>query len=230
MKRGIFVSVCAENPDKSSSWRKWDEKQQVRQGRRRRRWWSCHNGCSGLQNVKLQECLDAGRGEERTPAGQHLLPLSWSVVTFRRRRTRSSSVSPLSVSRDFRLRELVDLFSVSYSKRKAWEALWGQMMPSSSCTQLQNLSHCSCRAACQALPLVPEQQLGSTPQPTLIWAHAAGTNHTHYTSGGGYQAEERCPGPATDEQILMFVGNCQLPPFWHVKNLKKLLESYHAHN
>lgn len=107
------------------------------------------------------------QGEERAPAGQHLLPLSWSVVTFRRRRTRSSSVSPLSVSRDFRLRELVDLFSVSYSKRKAWEALWGQMMPSSSCTQLQNLSHCSSRAAWQALPLEPQQQLGSTPHPDL---------------------------------------------------------------
>lgn len=49
----------------------------------------------------------------------HLLPLSWSVVTFRRRRTRSSSVSPLSVSRDFKLRELVDLFNVSYSKKQA---------------------------------------------------------------------------------------------------------------
>lgn len=57
--------------------------------------------------------------EEDYKESSHLLPLSWSVVTFRRRSTRSSSVSLLSVSRDFKLRELVDLFSVSYSKKQA---------------------------------------------------------------------------------------------------------------
>lgn len=83
-----------------------------------------HSGCNGSEWKRME----SSKSECRAGV-QHLLPLSCSVVTFRRRRTRSSSVSPLSVSRDFKLRELVDLFSVSYSKKKAWETLWGQIMP-----------------------------------------------------------------------------------------------------
>lgn len=60
----------------------------------------------------------------------------------------------------------------------------GYALPSSSRAQLDNLLHCSSRAACRALPSVQQEHLGSAHHPTPTWTNGIGINHTYYTLGG----------------------------------------------
>lgn len=153
-----------------------------------------HNGCNGNgleENVKLQELLNAGRGRglQRSPAltatvlvsghfpaSQDSFQLCFSTVCFKGLQASGTG-------------GFIQCF-LEQERGMRSSLRTDHALPSSSCAQLQNLSHCSSRAACQALPSVQQEHLGSAHHPTLTYIHwfNIGINHTYYTLVGWYQA------------------------------------------